>query len=177
MHAQTFARVDQFVMTRLVAGSDGIQINALGVSFNRIKRDLRYLEITSADYRLAHSDLVAAHTALYEREANRPTGPRRLTAGEVEQNERRSRVAHVAHLRIETLYFVGHRLLDNVVAAVDAVLSPTDGKPRGEKNLGRHRTVTPRLLRRVETGLAPATAGLPSLPDRGGDRPGEGLPR
>lgn len=161
----TRTRIDAFRWTIAASGYETIRTNTIGLAFGRIRRDLTYLEVTAADYRLAAAGLLAANEALWQREEE-SVGTRELTPEEVALQEERSRLAHVVFLRIDTLYFVGQRLLDGVVAAADTLLTPNHGRPRGQKDLGRHRTVKARLEERIKAGLAPpASAALFSLID------------
>jgi hypothetical protein len=154
-------------MSTIAAAYDNgtVQANTIGLAFGRIKRDLSYLEITDADYSLAASELLAANEAFWKREEGK-VGTRKMTPEEIALEEERGRLAHVVFLRIDTLYFVGHRLLDGIVAAADTVLTPIRGLPRGQKNLGRHRKVKARLEERMKAGSAPpASDALFSLID------------
>jgi len=87
-----------------------------------------------------------------------------MTPEEIALQEEYARDVAAVFLKIDTLYFVGQRLLDGVVAAADAILSPDRGRPRGLKNLERHRKVKARLEERIKAGIAPpAPADLFSL--------------
>jgi hypothetical protein len=147
-------RIDALVWTIAASGYDSIEVNTIGVGFGRIKRDLTYLEITDADCRLAAAKLRAASEAVWQ-SAQGKVGTWRPTPEEIALEEEHHRLAHVLHLRIDTLYFVGSRLLNGVVAAADLLLTPSRGRPRGLKNLERHHTVKARLEERIQNGLAP----------------------
>lgn len=157
MSLDTRARLEAFMWT--IATSYGtVQANTIGLAFGRIKRDLTYLDITDADYRLAAAEMRAANDELWRREEGK-SGERTMTSEEVAFMEEQIRHAAVVGLRIDTLYFVGHRLLDGVVAAADALLTPIEGRSRDQKNLGRHRTVKARLEERIKAGSAPPASG------------------
>jgi hypothetical protein len=97
--------------------------------------------------------VLGENEALWRRESE--PGTRKLTPPEIALLEERIRLAHVLHLRIDTLYFIAQRLLDSVVSAADTVLSPRRGRPRGAKDLGRHRKVRGVLKERIRDGTAP----------------------
>jgi hypothetical protein len=150
---------ERFVFKAAASGYDTVQTNTIGLSFGRVTRDLSYLEITADDYRRAAAEVIAANELFWR--AERQPGTRAMTPEEIADQEERSRLAHVLGLRIDTLYFVGQRLLDSVAAAADTVLSPRHGRPRGVRDLGRHRTVRHVLEERIRTGIAPPAS--PSL--------------
>jgi hypothetical protein len=149
----TRGRIESFVFKVAASGYDAVQVNAIGLGFERVLRDVTYLKITDADYKRAAADVLAANQAFWRDEFE--PGTRSMTPAEIALSDERSRLAHVLHLRIDTLYFIAQRLLDGVVSAADTVLSPPRGRPRGVKDLGRHRTVRRVLEERISEGTAP----------------------
>ncbi len=54
----TQTRIDAFVFKIATASYDTVEANKVAFAFERVKRDLRYLEITAADYERAATDVL-----------------------------------------------------------------------------------------------------------------------
>jgi hypothetical protein len=168
----TLERISAFFVGPVADGYDVHRAHTIGLALGRIKRDLTFLDITTSEYRVAAAALIAANEAEWQREqaymrrAGTTSLVRRMTDEEVAAMEEQSRIGMTVFLRIDTLYFVGSRLLDAVVAAADTIVWPPRGRPRGAKDLGRHRHVRERLQQRAAAGSVPAApASLFSLID------------